>query len=230
MLPMRQLDRLRALLEKGDYAELVDQVSSRLMPTGNPVLYWDRFVVVGLAPGHAHASVRRLERSAPVPASAADLEALRRERPERAALIQRRLDEGQRCYVIRERGEIAARQWVVGDRPVYDSNSGLQFAPPARPALWCHDILVAPAYRMRGFFLAMMQNALGLGPDGRPSHLYGEIHFLNHPSLRAHLRFGYRIVQTVTLVSVMGLKVYRIEDDHHQVTIKTRHAWRVRHI
>ena len=51
---------------------------------------------------------------------------------------------------------------MVGDRPVFDTNSGLRFAPPARPALWCHDILVAPAFRMRGYFLSLMQNALAL--------------------------------------------------------------------
>jgi hypothetical protein len=227
MLPLQQLGRARALLQRGEYAELVDQVSSRLMPAGNPVLYWDRFVIVGLAPGHAHPSAtRRL----PVPASAGDLELIRRSRPERAELIQRRLDEGQRCYVIREGNELAARQWVVGDRPVFATNSGLDFAPPARPALWCHDILVAPAFRMRGYFLSLMQNALGLGPGGRASHLYGEIHFLNHASLRAHLRFGYRVIQTVTVVSVLGLKVYRIEDDRGRPGYRVQHAWRVRHI
>jgi len=229
MLALHQLDRARTLLQRGEYAELLDQISSRFLPAGNPFLYWDRFVIVGLAPGHVHPSARRLDR-VPVPASAGDLEALRRARPDRAALIQRRLDQGQRCYVIREGGEIAARQWVVGDQPVYDTNSGLRFAPPARPALWCHDILVAPAFRMRGFFLSLMQNAVKLGPDGRASHLYGEIHFLNHASLRAHLRFGYRVIQTVTVLSVLGWKVYRIEDDRGHATLQAHHAWRVQHI
>jgi hypothetical protein len=229
MMALRQLDRARALLQQGHYAELVDEVSSRLLPAGNPLLYWDRFVIVGLAPGHAHPSAKRLER-VPVPASAGDLEALRRARPEPAELIQRRLDQGQRCYVIREGGEIAARQWVVGDQAVYDTNSGLRFVPPARPALWCHDIFVAPAFRMRGFFLSLTQNAVGLGPGGRASHLYGEIHFLNHASVRAHLRFGYRVIHTVTVVSVLGWKVFRIEDDRGQATWQAHHAWRVSHL
>ena len=226
---MHQLGKARTLLQRGQYAELVDEVSSRFLPAGNPVLYWDRFVIVGLAPGHAHPSAKRLER-VPVPASAGDLEALRRARPERADLIQRRLDQGQRCYVIREGGEIAARQWMVGDRAIYDTNSGLRFVPPARPALWCHDIFVAPAFRMRGFFLSLMQNALAMGPDGKASHLYGEIHFLNHASVRAHLRFGYRVIQTVTVVSVLGWKVFRIEDDHGHARLHTQHAWRVPHL
>ena len=229
MLPMHQLGKARALLQRGQYAELVDEVTSRLLPAGNPVLYWDRFVIVGLVPGQAHPSARGLA-PAPVLASAGDLEALRRARPDRADLVQRRLDQGQSCHVIREGGEIAARLWMVGDRPAYHTNSGLHFVPPARPALWCHDIYVAPAHRKRGLFLALVQNAAGLGPEGRAPHLYGEIHFLNHASVRAHLRFGYRVIRTVTVVSVLGWKVFRVEDDGGHATWQTRYAWRVPHL
>jgi GNAT superfamily N-acetyltransferase len=230
--PLARIDKARALLQQGQYAELLDQVSSRVLPAGNPILYWDRFVIVGLDPGQVHPPERRLD-SLPVPASPEDLEAIRRARPERAALVQRRLEEGQRCFVIHDEGKVVARQWVVGDQPAFPTNSDLRFVPPTRPALWCHDIFVEPAYRKRGFFASLMLNTLSvltIGPGQQPPHLYGEIHFLNHASLRAHLRLGYRVIQTVTVISVLGWKVFRSEDDRGHATLHGHHAWRVRHI
>jgi hypothetical protein len=230
MFPSGTLDRLakvRALLQRGQHVQLLDQVSSRFLPAGNPALYWDRFVIVELV--EAHVPRRRIE-CTPVLATAEDIEALCRERPDRAFLVRRRVREGQRCFVIHDGGKIVARQWLVGDRPLYDTNSGLRFVPPSRPGLWCHDIFVDPACRMRGYFVALMLNAAGLEEGGRKPRLYGEIHFLNEASIRAHLSLGYRVIRTVTLVSVLGLKVYRIEDADGQVTIESRHAWRVRHI
>jgi hypothetical protein len=230
MLPLARIEKARALFQKGAYAELLDQVSSRYLPAGNPFFYWDRFVIVGLAPGQARPPRRRPEQK-PVLATPEDLDALCRERPERAALVRSRIAEGQRCFVLREDGRVVARQWVLGDSEAFTTNSGLVFVPPVRPALWCHDILVDPAYRMRGYFVSLMLNAAErLTVDGQPPHLHGEIHFLNQGSIRAHLSFGYRIIRTVTVVSVLGLKAYRIDDDQGGMTVEARHAWRVRHI
>jgi GNAT superfamily N-acetyltransferase len=226
---LERLGKARTLLQRGHYAELLDQISSRFLPAGNPLLYWDRFVIVALADADARPPRRRPDR-APVLATPADVEILGRERPDRAALVRRRLREGQRCFVIHEDGKIVARQWVVGDQPAYDTNSGLRFVPPSRPSLWCHDIFVDPAYRMRGYFVALMLNGLLRTPDQPAPHLYGEIHFLNHGSIRAHLSFGYRVIRTVTVVSVLGWKVYRIERADGPAALETRHAWRVRHI
>jgi GNAT superfamily N-acetyltransferase len=224
---LKRVGRARALLQKGQLAERLDQVSSRFLPAGNPLLYWDRFLVVALAPGQARPPAR-VERI-PVLASIEDIEQLCRAHPDRAALFRRRLDEGQRCFVIHEEGRIVARQWVVGDRPVHDTNSGLRFVTPARPALWCHDIFVEPAYRQRGLFAALMWGVLEREAERRP-YLYGEIHFLNEASIRAHLTFGHRIIRSVTVVSVLGWKTYAIRDERGHTTVEGHHAWRVRHI
>jgi GNAT superfamily N-acetyltransferase len=226
-MELARLDRARTLLRQGQYAELLDQVSSRLLPAGNPLLYWDRFLIVGLSPGQARQPVR-IEHL-PVAASVDDIETLGRARPDRAELFRRRLSEGQRCYVIHEDGRLVARAWVVGDRPVHDTNAGLRFVPPARPALWCHDIFVEPEQRGRGLFAGLMLHAASQHPLERP-HLYAEIHFLNQASIRAHLGLGYRVIRTVTVVSVLGLKTYAIEDERGHATIESHHSWRVRHL
>jgi len=224
---LERIGKARAMLHSAPLAEIADQVSSRLLPAGNPVLYWDRFLIVALAPGQARARAR-IDRI-PAAASIEDIEALCRARPDRADLYRRRLRDGQRCLVIHEDGRIAARMWVVGDRPVHDSNSGLRFVAPARPALWCHDIFVEPAYRNRGLFAALMWGTLEREAERR-LHLYGEVHFLNHASIQAHQAFGHRVIQRVTVVSVLGLKVFVIEDGRGHTTVQGHHSWRVRHI
>lgn len=224
---LARIDKARTMLRQGKYAELLDEVSSRLLPAGNPFLYWDRFLIVALTPGQARPPPH-IDRI-PVTASVEDIEAMGRARPDRARLHRQRLREGQRCFVVREDGQIVARQWVVGDQPVHDTNSGLRFVPPVRPAIWCHDIFVEPAYRGRGLFGALMWNTLSREAHHRP-RLYGEIHFLNQASIRAHLGLGYRVIRTVTVVSVLGWKAYGIEDEEGRTTVQGHHAWRVRHI
>ena len=57
-----------------------------------------------------------------------------------------------------------------------------------------------------------------------------EIHFLNEASIRAHLGLGYRVIRTVTVISVLGWKVYRVVDEEGRAGYEARHAWQVRHI
>jgi len=224
---LARIGKAGALLRQGQYAELLDQLSSRLLPAGNPFFYWDRFLIVALEPAQARppAHIDHI----PVAASAEEIEALGRARPERAELYRRRLDQGQRCFVIHEDGRVVARSWVVGDRPVHDTNSGLRFVAPVRPALWCHDIFVEPSHRGRGLFGALIWSTLSREAHRRP-RLYGEIHFLNQASIRAHLNLGYRVIRTVTVVSLLGWKAYGIEDEQGHTTVQGHHAWQVRHL
>ncbi len=224
-IPAR-LAGLRALLARGEYSAALAQATSRVMPAGNAVAYWDRFVIVEL-------TKPRLSPRAPpaalVEATRSDLERLCAAFPAHAEAFRRRAAEGQRCFVIKDADNIVARQWLIRDRPSYTSNSGLEFAPRARPSLWCHDIYVDPAYRMRGHFVALMLNAQRPCEDGRRPRLYGEIHFLNERSLRAHASLGFRVIHHVTVLSVAALKLYVIQNDRGQRTFSHRWLWHVPH-
>jgi hypothetical protein len=81
---------------------------------------------------------------------------------------------------------------------------------------------------MRGYFVALMLNAVGsMAPRPR---LYGEIHFLNTASLRAHLGLGYRVIRTVSVTSILGFRFYRTIDDAGRRRLERRFAWRVQHL
>ncbi len=221
--------KLAAMLRRGEYLAVAEEISSRVLPTGNPVLYWDKFVLVELREARP---VPLRESWIPAIATGADVDALCRHQPDRAALYRRRMDENQTCLVMKDAGRIVASMWVIAQRTRYATNSGLHFAPPAAvgPSAWCHDVYIDPAYRLRGLFVAFMRHVAAPGAGGgRPTTLYGEIHFLNHHSRRSHERLGFKVIRDVTFVSVLGLKAYVIKDDHGRITLAHRYALRVPH-
>jgi GNAT superfamily N-acetyltransferase len=220
----RKVERARTLIAQRQYAELLDVVSYRVMPAGNPVLYWDKFSIFELIEPRP---IRRAPAQRPELATAADIDELCARFPDRAELFRRRVQDGQRCLVVREDGRITGRIWMMVDRPSYPTNAGMIFMPPAQPSVWCHDIFVDPMYRMRGHFVSFMQEALRQTVV-RP-RLYGEIHFLNRASIRAHESFGFRAIRDVTVVSALGLKVYHQKDPDGQRSWDYRYALRVPH-
>ncbi len=225
---LHKVDRARTLFAAKEYAQLMDQVSCQLIPPGNPLLYWDRLVIVELV---QQRQLQQTARQSVVLAMAEDIEHLCQTLPDRAERFRRRIAEGQRCYVIKDGDRLVARQWVIDDPPFFTTNSGWIFTPPARPALWCHDIFVDAAYRMRGHFVALMQNAQRVGTrDGGVPSLFGEIHFLNQGSIRAHESLGFRIIRTVTLVSCLTMKTYVVDHPDGHREIEHRRLGRIPHL
>lgn len=223
----RKLAMAGALLRQGEYARFFDRVSDHVLPTGNPVFYWDRFLIVELDPHGASG----LEGAGPPKAVFArqdDIDELCASTPERAAVFRRRVAAGQECVVIREGGRITARLWLMRDHAAFPSNSGMNFSPHGLPSLWCHDIFVDPAYRRRGHFAAMMREAAHSARGRRP-RLYAEIHHLNRASIEAHRRFGFRPVREVLVLSILGLKLYFIRDEEGRLSIEHRYALRLDH-
>jgi GNAT superfamily N-acetyltransferase len=226
---LKKLETARTLWAGGEYKQLVDRVTNQVMPTGNPVAYWDRFVIVELKDPRP---LRRTPQKVPRLATPADIARLCQDWPEYAERFARRIEAGQRCFVIVEDdGRISGRLWMIGDQPFYDTNSGWRFVATSRPSLWCHDIFVDADFRMRGYFVALIQHARRVGTvDGQAPCMYAEIHHLNEQSIRAHRSFGYQIIRRGTVLSLLGLKLYLIDDEAGQRHVDRRYVWRVQHI
>lgn len=224
MQVLRKVERAKALLASGSYAQLLERLSEQVIPVGNPVFYWDRFVIVELA------EPRRIVGGADVfPATDQDVQRLCAQHPDEAARFTKRIADGQRCLVIRDGDMIAARAWVIPQRPCYCSNSAYPFHPPHQPSIWCHDIHVERPYRRRGYFGALMEAARRLETRDRPPRLYAEIHFLNEASIRAHESFGYEIIRDVVVLSWLGLKTYVVTDERGRRWLDYRYALKVQH-
>jgi GNAT superfamily N-acetyltransferase len=199
---------LAQLAAEGRYGAVADEVFSRVLPPQNPYFNWDKFLVLGLA---APQTALARPPSYPTRATLRDMQALCAQHPEQAEVFARRLEEGQECHVYRDGDRIVGRQWLIPDRADYATNGGWRFVPAVRPALWVHDLYIEPAYRLRGYFVGFMENALR-ARDGERPHVYAEVHFRNDPSLKACLRYGYQVVQEVSIWTLLGVRLYVAKD------------------
>jgi GNAT superfamily N-acetyltransferase len=207
----RLLGRARALAQlvsAGEWDVAADEILSRAARPGNAFFYWDKLRLLELreprrAPG----------RPAPLPERAGprDIDRLCAQYPHHAARFRRRLADRQECYVYRDGDRVVARQWLIPDRAAFRTNSGWTFVPPERPAVWVHDLFIEPAYRLRGYFVGFMDNALKQREGGRPG-LYCEVHFRNRASLGSCQRYGWRVRHEVTVWTFLGLRLFAVRD------------------
>lgn len=200
---VQRLVRLGRLTAAGRVDVVADEIIGRLVPA-NPIFFWDKFLVIG-----TDGPRTRLGRAGPPPTLARpeEIERLCLQFPDKAARFRARVAEGQECWIFRSGDRIVARQWLIRDREAFLTNAGLRFAPPERPAIWAHDLYIDPAYRLRGYFVSLMQNALAPVAGLQP-RVYSEVHFRNRASLGSCVRFGFEVVQEVSFWTVLGLRLY----------------------
>jgi GNAT superfamily N-acetyltransferase len=205
--PHRLRSRVQALAQLaagGRYDVVADEVFSRVLPSRNPYLNWDKFYIIRLEQPH---TVLARPPAAPSRATLKDIQALCAQHPDQAELFRRRLEDGHECYVFRDGDRIVARQWLIPDREHYVTNSGWRFVLPERPGIWAHDLFIDPTFRLRGYFVGFMDNACQPRDGVRP-RVYAEVHFRNDASLRACLRYGFEVLAEVTVWTLMGARLY----------------------
>jgi GNAT superfamily N-acetyltransferase len=207
----RVFGRARAiaqLVAAGEWDVAADEVLSRAATPGNPLFYWDKMQVLVLREPRTKPG-----RPAPLPerAGVRDIDRLCAQFPDHAARFRQRLLERQECYVYRDGDRVVARHWVIPDRPSFATNAGWTFVPQERPAVWVHDLFIDPAYRLRGYFVGFMDNALS-PRDGRRPRVFCEVHFRNQRSLGACLRYGFEVRHEVTAWTCLGARVFVVRD------------------
>lgn len=196
--------------------------SRRLLKRGNPIFFWNQFVIVELVePLLTH---RRLGLE-PVLAAPQDIEQLCAQEPGNAERFRRRVRNGEECVMTRKGPRIVARMWCERGGRMFETNGGVAFEPPRTPAVWGHDLYIDPNYRMRGDFVALMETAALPRNGADRAAVYGEIHVLNERSLAAHRRLGFQIIRRITFVMVLGVRVYVVRHAEGGVRI----TWRFGH-
>ena len=109
----------------------------------------------------------------------------------RDEVIHRRFDRGLWFYALRNGDAPLASAWVVPKGERFVDEIGLGF-PVGAGDVWMRDIFVAPQSRGKGAFSALLDHVLA-GPFSGHSALWSAVYTDNHPSLRAHEKYGYRL-------------------------------------
>ena len=140
-------------------------------------------------------------------ATADDLEGLE-QLQKRAGVFQKRFANGDRCVVAVVNDRIVGYEWFCDQTMHHETAWGLPIPIPAG-FVYAYDAYIDPAYRNTGVWLRFKAH---LGEWMIATGKQGVLTFVedgNLPSLRTHVRFGFKPDQTVLAMRIMGVKLFR---------------------
>jgi GNAT superfamily N-acetyltransferase len=125
--------------------------------------------------------------------------------------FKRRFKNKSTCILAELNDEVAGVIWInLSDK--YKTNCEYVYEPDDKAA-WIFDLYIVPKYRLRGAFVYLMNVVLQYVQDQSYTALSGEIHYANKASINAHIRIGFKIIETISYVSILGLYMYSIKSD-----------------
>jgi len=136
-----------------------------------------------------------------------DLDALARLQ-NRKPLFCRRFADGDRCVIAIIDGRIVGYEWF-SDSPVHhDTGWGYRITIPGG-YVYAFDAYIDPAYRNTGLWLRFKAHlAEWMAARGKQGVLTF-VDYGNWPSLRTHLRFGFRPTESVVALRIISLRLFR---------------------
>ena len=140
-------------------------------------------------------------------ASVDDLDALGRLRDHKP-LFRRRFADGDRCVIAIIDGRVVGYEWFSDGAVHHETGWGYRIAIPGG-YVYAYDAYIEPAYRNTGLWLRFKAH-LADWMAARGKH--GVLTFVdygNWPSLRTHLRFGFRPTESVLALRIVSLRLFR---------------------
>jgi hypothetical protein len=161
-------------------------------------------------------------------ASEEDIKQLGMKFRSKRAFFNRKWAEGQKCVVVKQKGEIIGYCWLIDDRTTFRTNSAWTFVPSSPGGMWCDDFYIDDEHRLRGAYIALGRKVSEIAQSQKQFPVYSEIHYLNISSLRSAKAGGSRVIRTVYFFSIFGLKIYFIKDEKGRIQIDKAYALRVK--
>jgi GNAT superfamily N-acetyltransferase len=119
------------------------------------------------------------------------------------ALFRKRFTAGERCVVAVDKGQIVGYEWFCLKSLYIEECSSYRLDIP-HDTIYAYDALVNPAYRLRGIWVSFKKYLLDEGRRIGRDKLLTLVDHENTPSLKAHLRFGFVIVEQVKMLRLLN--------------------------
>jgi GNAT superfamily N-acetyltransferase len=131
-----------------------------------------------------------------------DLDALVALRDQRQVFLDR-FAEGDRCVVAEVGGRIAGYEWFCDRDSHKETGWGYRIAIPAG-FVYAYDAFIDPAYRNSGIWLRFKAHLGQLMMESGHVGVLTFVDYGNWPSLRTHLRFGFKPAGDVLALRILG--------------------------
>jgi len=126
----------------------------------------------------------------------------------KASVFQQRFANGDWCVVAVVNGRIVGYEWFCEQAIHHETDWGLPIPIPVG-FVYAYDAYIDPAHRNTGVWLRFKAH---LSDWMTTTGKVGVLTFVedgNLPSLRTHLRFGFKPAQTVLVARVLGLRLFQ---------------------
>lgn len=172
------------------------------------LFFYDRFYVLHyrVRPGELSPIVSRLSGIVVRPAVAADIDRLQVMAP-RGDEYSARMAGGNVGLIADDGGRVAGMIWLKQSDVHYEEDVAYPFTLPEKSG-WQYDLFVDPAYRLRGVWIQLEEALIAHVAARGISDLFGLTKALNKPSVNAHVRYGYTIIEEIITLRLLGLHVY----------------------
>jgi GNAT superfamily N-acetyltransferase len=131
-----------------------------------------------------------------------DLDALETFRSRRDVFLDR-FNEGDRCVVAEIAGRIVGYEWFC-DRDIHEETAwGYRIVIPAG-YVYAYDAFIDPRYRNSGIWLRFKAYLADLMRETGHIGVLTFVDYGNWPSLRTHLRFGFKADTEVFVIKILG--------------------------
>jgi GNAT superfamily N-acetyltransferase len=127
---------------------------------------------------------------------------------DKRALFVRRFEEGDQCVIALVDGRVVGYEWF-SDQPVHHE-AGWHYRIDIPPGyVYAYDAYIEPAYRNTGVWLRFKAYLADWMTACGKRGVLTFVDYGNWPSLRTHLRFGFRPTATVLALRIIGLRLFR---------------------
>ena len=141
-----------------------------------------------------------------------DLDALVALRGQRSVFAAR-FSEGDRCVVAEVSGQMAGYEWFC-DRDTHEEEAwGYRIAIPPG-FVYAYDAFIDPRYRNSGIWLRFKAYLGQLMIESGHIGVLTFVDYGNWPSLRTHLRFGFKPASEVFVLRILGKLLSRPLEPH----------------
>jgi GNAT superfamily N-acetyltransferase len=124
------------------------------------------------------------------------------------ALFVRRFEEGDLCVIALVDGRVVGYEWF-SDQPVHHEAGWNYRIDIPCGYVYAYDAYIDPAYRNTGVWLRFKAYLADWMTACGKRGVLTFVDYGNWPSLRTHLRFGFRPTETVLALRIIGLRLFR---------------------
>ena len=121
---------------------------------------------------------------------------------------RRRFGRGLCLYALEDQGRVLATTWIIRNGERFIDELGIGLAASGNK-VWLRDVYVNPNHRGRGHF-GQLLNAIRVASGDQIESFSSVISTDDEPSLRAHLKFGFRRLASYTILELSRLFVFRL--------------------